>query len=510
MKHRSLYLQLLEIALFCTLFLGAILLSSCTAGAAKEGARESLAEESPAREAAPGMRERALQAQHALEVQYKEAARQIARALDTETLAAQVLMTGVDGKDSPSLEMKRLLSEIPVGAIMLFKYNIADTPRDVYNFIQECTNRAALSIPESARIPDVPNRSSFSSNIKPTTNIANITETWRRLLPFVALDHEGGDVFRLVQVATRLPPASRYLTVNPIGPTDLIQNPVSEAAWYTIRQAAYLSGRELRALGITMNLAPVAEPLAPENDSFLQNRSFAADPLAVAAAAAAFVQGMGEAGVSSVLKHFPASAAADPHQGRSVLAVDKDRLLTLAAPFEALLQSQGPQLDQLRPYPQSLLALPIRPSGVMVAHSLIPAIDADFPASLSTLVMQDWIKDRLGFSGIVLADDLTMKAITSMGITPEGAIIKALRAGADMVMVWPRDLGRFHRLLVEQANSDTLFRERLVDASIRIITIKLLRGLTGDATGAAADFDDEGYGCMRKATEQFLRERNLR
>lgn len=536
MKLKAPSLPVLIPTLCFALFLGSLALFSCQRA-------DSKAQGFVLRE-----KKKALQAQLASEARYREVARHIAQSLDTETLAAQVLMTGVAGRDSLRSDMKQLLSEIPVGALMLFKYNIADTPRGVYTFISECTNTASLVLPEAIVISDLPAQSSFPAATSTTASIAATASTTtpkapQRLLPFVAIDHEGGAVYRLGQVATRLPPASSYLSANPevsgtaspTGSTGTSSTPrtdstagkpgdasptsaahsarttgsslaIPEDTWYVIRQAAYLSGRELRALGITMNLAPVAEPLAPENRDFLQNRSFAANPSAVASAAAAFIQGMGEAGVVSVVKHFPASAAADPHHGRSVLTVDKKRLLTLVSPFEALLQNYGSSTNLESLYPDSLLALPIQAGGVMIAHTMVPAIEPEVPSSLSSRVMQDWIKESIGFSGIVLADDFTMKAITSTGISPEAAIIRSLMAGSDMVMVWPRDLRRFHRLLVEQAKSDTLFRTRLVDAASRIINIKLLRGLTE----FPAEFNDEGYGCMRKATEQFLRERNLR
>lgn len=432
--------------------------------------------------------EAALREERAKKKQYWETASHIARSLSPEALAAQVLMTGVAGKETLSSEMKKLLHEIPVGAIMLFKYNIADLPAAVHTFISECTESTALLLPADTANKEVP--------------AAN------KLLPFVAIDHEGGDVYRLGQVATRLPPADRYLSRT-------AQSALSESAWLEIRQAAYLSGRELRALGITMNLAPVAEPLAQENAVFLQNRSFASDPRAAASAAAAFIQGMGEAGVTSVVKHFPASAAADPHHGRSVLDVDKKRLDYLVSPFSALLKSSSPLFGQESLYPASIFSLPIEAGGVMVAHTIIPAIESGIPSSLSAAVMQDWIKKELGFQGIVIADDFTMKAITSLGFTPERAMIKALRNGADMIMVWPRDLGRFHRHLVQEAKTDTLFRDRLIDAASRIMYQKLIQNLvqghTDGRDGSTTEpFNEEAYGCMRKATEQFLRERNLR
>lgn len=553
----------------------------------------------------------ALRVEQARKARYREESRRIARALEPETLAAQVLMSGVDGKETLQVDMKKLLSEIPVGAMVLFKYNIADSPRAVHAFIAECTSTAALSIPggtvagvdtqfrDTQTFGSSPGPSSgtgltLSPGPSPTPNLTPSSMPGR-LYPFVAIDHEGGAVYRLGQVATHLPPAERYLRIlldEQPGPAAETSVPVDaaagnkasvntgtaatansdtaargdsrleapqdtlESAWHVIRQAAYLSGRELRTLGITMNLAPVAEVLSPENRAFLQNRSFAADPVAAASAAAAFIQGMGEAGVASVVKHFPASAAADPHYGRSVLDVDRKRLEYLVSPLEALLKQPWPPLDQDGPYPPSLRSLPIWASGVMVAHTTVPVIDPDLPASLSSQVMQDWIKDQLGFQGIVLADDFTMKAVTSTGITPEEAIVQAFLAGVDMVMVWPRDLRRFHRILVERAKSDILLRERLTDAASRIIYQKLLWGLVerppeqleqaaegsvpgaqvtsnapnsaaatsgdlpsrdlicgsgeGEARGLTRDFNEEGYDCMRKDMEQFLRERNLR
>jgi len=473
-------------------------------------------------------KEAALQAKLKREAAAMKAALTIADSLSEEELAAQVLMTGITGKDQLDPAMGAILQEIPVGAIMLFKYNIADTPQAVHAFIRQCAEQSALRLPSPSPMlpgtstigmsslvslysdPDVPAPAIPASAVTtkvPAGSSADSGSASNRLYPFVAIDHEGGAVFRLGQVATRLPPAARYLSVNAAGGGASSTDQASALdSWHIIQQAAYLSGRELRALGITMNLAPVAEVLTPENREFLQNRSFAAEPAAAASAAAAFIQGMGEAGVVSVVKHFPSSAAADPHYGKSVLAVDKKRLEYLAAPFTALLVSGGSRQSDQSPYPQNLLSLPIMSGGVMVAHTLVPAIDPELPASLSSRFMQDWIKSFLGFQGIVVADDFTMKAVTSLGISPEAAIPRAILAGADMVMVWPRDLRRFHRLLVERAKSDTLFRQRLVDAARRIINLKLLWGLTEGTD----DFNDEGYGCMRKATEQFLRERNLR
>lgn len=520
MKHTTLVYTVSRY--FCAaIVLVALILGSCNGNAGDSQSSDSRDSREAARQ-----KKAALQVEAATERRYRERSLRIARSLAPEALAAQVLMSGVEGKEEPSPDMKELLSEIPLGALMLFKYNIADSPRSVHAFIAQCTAATALAVPageaapqgsqsriEESGNPSASPASSLSFNPVPIESpMSGPTALPGRIYPFVAIDHEGGDVSRLGQVATRLPPPERYLQVlmdEASGPS-ADSGGIPESAWLAIRQAAYLSGRELRTLGITMNLAPVAEVLSPENRSFLQNRGFAADPAAAASAAAAFIQGMGEAGVTSVVKHFPASAAADPHYGLSVLDTDRKGLEYLAAPFEALLGQRGPQMDRDRLYPPSLYSLPVRPGAVMVAHTIVPAIEPDLAASLSSRFMQDWIKNRLGFQGIVLADDFTMKAIASRGITPEAALVQAILAGADMVMVWPRDLRRFHRLLVERAKSDTLFQTRLIDAASRIIYQKLLWGLVESSPAQAAEFNEEGYGCMRKATEQFLRERNLR
>jgi beta-N-acetylhexosaminidase len=88
-----------------------------------------------------------------------------------------------------------------------------------------------------------------------------------------------------------------------------------------------------------------------------------------------------------------------------------------------------------------------------------------------------WLRQNLGFSGIVLGDDFSMGAVSAAGIKEEDAAIEALNAGVDMVMAWPRSLGALHRAILGALKNGSLKRERLREAAARILYEKLRWGL---------------------------------
>jgi beta-N-acetylhexosaminidase len=199
-----------------------------------------------------------------------------------------------------------------------------------------------------------------------------------------------------------------------------------------------------------MNFAPVAEHLVDDNRSFLHSRSYGPDPVFTAYASAAFVRGMEQNGVLCVIKHFPGSAGPDPHYSLSVLDVDRAALDILASPFAALIN------DGAR--------------AIMAAHTLVPVLDSEI-ASLSSVVMQNWLRDELGFDGIIISDDFIMAA--AGGLSPEEAAVRSVAAGADMILVWPAHLRRTHNAFISALENGQLSRERLIDAVERIIYEKL-------------------------------------
>jgi beta-N-acetylhexosaminidase len=341
----------------------------------------------------------------------------IAAGLDDKCLAAQVILAGTDGNRSLSGDMKYLFRAAPPGGIMLFKYNLDAEKAQVKTFLAECT--------------------SF------------VTEAGSGIPPFMAVDHEGGFVHRFGPGITRLPAAAYW--------RELAEKDGIETALAALEEAAFKSGAEIRDLGVTVNLAPVAETLNAENRAFLDDRSFGEDPLFVEAAAAAFIRGMERAGIICTVKHFPGNTGSDPHNAAQTLNGDIEALSEMVKPFSALVKNHH---------------IP----AIMVSHVLVPALDANRIASLSPDIMGKWLREELGFDGIILSDDFSMGA-AAQGGRPEDAAVASLAAGADMVMAWPSHLRRVHGAILKALEDGRLSREKLRESAARIIAEKIRIGL---------------------------------
>jgi beta-N-acetylhexosaminidase len=419
---------------FCILAL-AVCSAACTIKSAPPQPALSPPGLDSARKRADAQERAAAQGQEA--AQRHEAAR-IAAALDDRLLAAQVIISGIDGRGRLGKEMRTLLAECPAGGIMLFRYNLDTAPEQIESLIAE-----------SAAI--------IRTAIVRTANAAGSGETTGTgIPPFVAVDHEGGDVNRFNPGVAALPAAGTYW--------ELAQSGGREAALAHIEADSFKAASAIRRLGVTVNLAPVAETLSGANSAFLGSRSYGTDPLFTGEAASAFIRGMERAGVLCAVKHFPGSAGADPHRFPSVLGGDKAALDALAAPFAALIRGgQG--------------------RALMVSHSAVPALDSTI-ASLSPAVMRLWLRDELGFTGIIISDDFSMAAAGDSGVE---AAPRSLAAGADMVLVWPPDLRRTHREIIAALANGTLSRDRLRESAERIIFEKIRMDLLSgnEAHGAA-------------------------
>ncbi|MCL2720034.1 MAG: glycoside hydrolase family 3 protein [Treponema sp.] len=343
----------------------------------------------------------------------KERAAEIVSLMDERLLAAQVLISGVDGRETLPLNSIDLLTEIPAGGIMLFRYNLSVNNSTIRSFLAE------ISILISEK-----------SGIK----------------PFMAVDHEGGSVNRFSRDITTLPAAVSYW--------DIFLEEGRETALEKIKNDSFKSAQDINILGINMNFAPVAEYLIDENRVFMASRSYGPDPLFTFQAALAFIQGMERAGIICVVKHFPGSAGTDPHYSASVLNWDKPALDKLVSPFSLLINNGA--------------------RAIMAAHTLTPVIDSKI-ASLSSVVMKDWLRDELGFDGIIISDDFIMAAAGSQ--KPEDAAVSSIAAGSDMILVWPAHLRTTHQAILNALQDGTLSRERLADAVQRIVYEKLKMGL---------------------------------
>jgi len=363
----------------------------------------------------------------------RERAARIAAALDDRLLAAQVIISGIDGKGSLSRDMKILLSECPAGGIMLFRYNLETDNKAIQKLIAESV--ALITEGNTVEIP--------ADAAAPVTAFAAIP-------PFVVVDHEGGKVNRFRPGAADLPAAYSYW--------ETAQSEGRNRAIAQITIDSFNAGEKLKGLGIDFNLAPVAEFLNDDNTVFLEGRSYGPDPVFTVKAARAFITGMELAGVICAVKHFPGSAGADPHYFPGKLNGGRDALAELVFPFAALIKDN-------------------KARAIMISHSAVPAWDAENIASLSPAVMGEWLRQELGFEGLIISDDFSMGAATGSGRTrPEEAAVQSLIAGADIVLVWPPDLRRTHRAIQTALADGRLSRQRLEESAARIIYEKGAEG----------------------------------
>jgi beta-N-acetylhexosaminidase len=263
---------------------------------------------------------------------------------------------------------------------------------------------------------------------------------------FICVDQEGGRV-----AALRFP--------------ELVQFPsqASAAFWNStdfVRALAYVNGYQLRKLGFNMNLAPVLD-LSPEaDDSIIGDRSFGNDPEAASRLGTAYVEGMAAAGVIPVIKHFPGhgSTRIDSHSRLPVVDKKLDELLKHdVAPFRAAVAQGAP--------------------AVMTAHIVYPALDPQYPATLSPTVIRDFLRRDLGFEGVVITDGFEMGAL-SKNFPVKEALGRALRASVDMILLYASldidaAIGMVEKLLAEGGLSEADIDEGVE----RVLVLKLRYGL---------------------------------
>lgn len=246
----------------------------------------------------------------------------------------------------------------------------------------------------------------FSRNISSPEQTRRLTDDLRDLsseTPIIAIDQEGGRVTRTKDIAPVLPSAPAFAAHG---------NPVD------IANAGALTADLLRLLGFNHDLAPVLDlDHFPGTRNALSGRSWGRDPQRVIDHAGQWNRWLRKRHVASCGKHFPACgrAVSDPHHDLpSSPATIEELLREDVIPFTAL----GPELD-----------------SIIVAHVEYPAIDPEYPASLSPVIIRRFLRDQLGFEKhLVLTDDLDMGAIT--GRYGRGPDVKlAIEAGNDIAMI---------------------------------------------------------------------------
>jgi beta-N-acetylhexosaminidase len=258
--------------------------------------------------------------------------------------------------------------------------------------------------------------------------------------PLLAVDQEGGRVARLGPPVVRLPPMRQ------LGQWDDPE---------LTRRAAQVLASQLRALGFTMDFAPVLDVDTNPENPVIGDRSFARTPEQVIRHGGAFAEGLTEGGVLPCGKHFPGhgDTELDSHLALPKLAHDHARLDRIElAPFRALVH-----------------AVP----ALMTAHVVFDALDPDVPATLSRSVVTGLLRERLGYDGVVISDDLEMKAV-SEGWGVVDAAVAAIEAGCDLVLICSQvELClEAHAALTRRAEKDAGFADRLQQAARRSLALR--------------------------------------
>jgi len=314
----------------------------------------------------------------------------------------------------------------------------------------------------------------WDRNIATPAQIIKLTEALRVENPdvLIAIDEEGGDVTRLESTTGSSWPGNAALGV--IDDVELT------------RAVAGAIGRELSAVGINLNYAPVADTNVNPNNPVIGVRSFGADYGRVAAHTAAFVTGLQAQGVAACAKHFPGhgDTSIDSHLGLPVVDDDAEGIA-----FGALIPFQA--------------AINAGVHAVMSAHIVLPAIDS-MPATLSRRLLTGILREDLGYDGLVITDAIEMAAIKKTYGLEEGAV-RAIAAGADVVCIggW-RDakavVARLRDALTAAVRTGRLSEERLAEAARRARRVAAWSaGTRGDHTGTAAGDRTIGLAAARRA-----------
>ncbi|MGE0702146.1 MAG: beta-N-acetylhexosaminidase [Hyphomicrobiaceae bacterium] len=248
----------------------------------------------------------------------------------------------------------------------------------------------------------------FARNIATAEQVRGLVSAFRSAAgtdrALVLVDQEGGRVQRLKPpVASRLPPAAAYAAHFP---GDLQR--AQRAAWLVARLVA----EELQTLGIDMDCAPVLDVPVPGAHDIIGNRAFAADPVVVTSLGRAFAEGLMAGSVVPVVKHVPGHGRAFADSHLELPVVD--------APREVLEQTD------LVPF-RALSHLP----AAMTAHVVYPALDPARPASTSAIVVREIVRGWCGFDGLLMSDDLGMRAMTGTFAERTRAV---LEAGSDLAL----------------------------------------------------------------------------
>ncbi len=312
---------------------------------------------------------------------------------------------------APSAEIRAWIRDRGIGGVKIFARNVADLP----------------------------------SLARDVADMQRLSQSTRLAVPLlVATDQEGGWV-RHIKRETSITPGNLAIGAGGL-PRDAYLT-----AWYL--------GRELAALGINMDFAPTADTYSDPEATVIGPRSFGSDPASVGLLSVAYAAGLAKAGVMATAKHFPChgSADRDSHGKLPVIRVDLETLFARdLLPYRILAREGVP--------------------AVMSGHLAFPDILGDLtPASLSPFLLRTVLRDRIGFRGMVVTDDMEMEGALNGTLDVAVACRLALEAGNDMLLLShsPPSQEKVWRTLGAAMRREPGFRAVVTEAATHVLAAKL-------------------------------------
>jgi beta-N-acetylhexosaminidase len=329
--------------------------------------------------------------------------------MSLEEKVGQMMMIGFEGT-APDENITSMIQERRIGGLIIFDRNIESN--DQVAIMNEALQQLAVDGAHPAKL-------------------------------MIAVDQEGGK--------TR-----RFDDIGPYYSEPMIGEMPEEAALQTARLQAGSTARDLRAIGINTNLAPVID-VSGGWGTVMDVRSYGTDTEWVAQLGAEAVSGYVNASTISCPKHFPGlgSADDDPEEVLPSLDYSYEDIVTLdLPPFTAAIQAGAPM--------------------IIVTHLAVPVMDqSGTPASLSAVLTTDLLRTNMGFEGVIITDDLEMGAITE-NLSVSEAAVTAVEAGADIVMVahtLDEQIATYEALL-EAVNTGQIPEERINESVVRVLDMK--------------------------------------
>ena len=302
----------------------------------------------------------------------------------------------------------------------------------------------------------------FANNIQTASQVARLSRQLQQAATgqragvplLIGTDQEGGIVSRLGGVGT-------------LFPGEMASGATRDPAEIFAQER--VAGTELRALGINLDYAPVADVNVDPANPVIGIRSFGSDPGLVSAMTKAAVAGFHAAGEAATAKHFPGhgDTDVDSHTGLPIIHHTLAQWWRIdAPPFEAAI---GAGVDE-----------------IMIAHIVVPALDRSrVPASLSRTIVTGILRDKLGYHGVVTSDSLQMAAVLD-GRSGAQSAVEAIEAGCDQVLM-PDNLPAAYHALLTAVRTGRIAAAQLDASLTRIISLKFARGLLPHLAAGRAD-----------------------